>query len=408
MRKATLEILQNLSEKHGESFYLLDSDVFEENFDELLNSFRKYYRKTNIAYSYKTNYVPKLTSIVKNKGGYAEVVSLMELDLARKIGMPVDMVVWNGPVKDEYEMENFLLQGGMINVDSFDEWQVIKRIAIKNTDKVINIGVRCNYEIGDGVISRFGFDATGDEFIRVIEEIVNCDNVHLKSIHSHFAKRNYKYWEKRTKGLIKIYQNLVDKYGLKPEILDLGGGMSGNMPDTLRLQMHLEKFSYDDYASNCAKIFYEYFGDDENSPWLFIEPGTAIAANCMRYVCRVKSIKSVSGKEIITTSGSQKNINMSGYNPPMDIIHTCDKSFYVKNADIAGYTCIESDYLFRSYDGEIGLGDFVVFGSCGSYSVVMKPPFIFPNCAVVDISGDKVEVINRGETFDDIFRTFIF
>ena len=44
----------------------------------------------------------------------------------------------------------------------------------------------------------------------------------------------------------------------------------------------------------------------------------------------------------------------------------------------------------------------------------MKPPFILPNFPVVDIcnmnieTGEGVELIKRGETFDDIFHTFNF
>ena len=50
----------------------------------------------------------------------------------------------------------------------------------------------------------------------------------------------------------------------------------------------------------------------------------------------------------------------------------------------------------------------VVFGNVGSYSVVLKPPFILPNFPVIDISGDRVELIKRGEVFDDLFHTFSF
>ena len=54
------------------------------------------------------------------------------------------------------------------------------------------------------------------------------------------------------------------------------------------------------------------------------------------------------------------------------------------------------------------MGDFVVIENCGSYSLVMKPPFILPNFAVLDINDDKIEVIKRAETFDDLFHTFSF
>jgi len=75
---------------------------------------------------------------------------------------------------------------------------------------------------------------------------------------------------------------------------------------------------------------------------------------------------------------------------------------------LAGFTCIESDVLYKNYCGLLAVGDAVVISNCGSYSLVMKPPFILPNFPVLDICGDKVEVIKRSETFDDIFHTFQF
>ena len=76
INKKTIETLQN---KYGEAFYLLDSTRFRKNYAELKAAFNDVYPNWNIAYSYKTNYTPKLCRIVNELGGYAEVVSEMEL-----------------------------------------------------------------------------------------------------------------------------------------------------------------------------------------------------------------------------------------------------------------------------------------------------------------------------------------
>ena len=61
--------------EYGDAFYLLDSEQFKKNFQELKESFGKIYPKFNIAYSYKTNYTPKFCRLINEMGGYAEVVS---------------------------------------------------------------------------------------------------------------------------------------------------------------------------------------------------------------------------------------------------------------------------------------------------------------------------------------------
>ena len=326
--KDNMENLRNLSGKYGSSFYLLESEKFEENYKELTASFKKYYPKFNIAYSYKTNYIPKLVQIVNRLGGFAEIVSDMELEIALKAGVKAEHIIWNGPIKNMLKVKELLLAGGTVNIDSIYEYEKIKVIAEEYGDCILNIGIRCNYDVGDGVLSRFGFDVGGNDFEMVLREIAVSKNMKLINLQAHFAKRSPKYWQARTMGMLKIYEKVLKKYGLKPERLDIGGGIYGKMPDSLRMQLGVDNISYHDYASQSAKLFADYFEGQTDSPYLFIEPGSAIAGDCMRFVSKVETIKQVRGKTIVTALGSQKNISMTGINPPMEIIDGGGESRY--------------------------------------------------------------------------------
>ena len=77
------ELIEELRSEYGDAFYLLDSVRFRANYKELKDAFLSVYPKFNIAYSYKTNYTPKLVQIVDRLGGYAEVVSDDEYELAK-------------------------------------------------------------------------------------------------------------------------------------------------------------------------------------------------------------------------------------------------------------------------------------------------------------------------------------
>ena len=79
--------ISSLRDCYGDAFYLLDSEQFRHNFLELKSTFESIYPFFNIAYSYKTNYTPKFCKIVNELGGYAEVVSEMEVELALKCGV---------------------------------------------------------------------------------------------------------------------------------------------------------------------------------------------------------------------------------------------------------------------------------------------------------------------------------
>ena len=102
------------------------------------------------------------------------------------------------------------------------------------------------------------------------------------------------------------------------------------------------------------------------------------------------------------------NSSLNKKNPPIEVIPMGNEQADYTDLDFGGFTCIESDYLYRGYSGKLAKGDMVVFGNVGSYSVVLKPPFILPNFPVIDITSGEVEIIKRQENFDDIFHTFNF
>lgn len=398
------QIIEQLRAEYGEAFYLLDSAQFRKNFAELKAAFNNIYPNWNIAYSYKTNYTPKLCKIVNELGGYAEVVSEMELEIAKRVGCKMDRVIWNGPIKNVPIMEQFLLDGGTINIDSIEELEQVKDIHNRHADKLIHVGIRCNYDVNDGVVSRFGFDIDGAEFMEAVKFATTTKNVKFINFQCHFAKRQIAYWPARAKGMV----DLIDRLGIIPERIDIGGGLFGKMADSLRAQFSCEIPGYEAYAKAAAQVFADYFADKDVKPELLIEPGSAVVGDCMKFVGTVKTIKNVRGKWIATVLGSQKNISMTDINPPMEVIAMGGEQKEFKDLDFVGFTCIEGDVLYHNYTGKLAHQDAIVISNCGSYSLVMKPPFILPNFPVLDISEGKTEVIKRAENFDDLFHTFNF
>ena len=398
------QVVNELRKEYGDAFYLLDSEQYRNNFLELRDSFRKIYPNFNIAYSYKTNYTPKFCKIVNKLGGYAEVVSEMELEVALRVGVKPNRIIWNGPIKNPKKLEEFLVAGGTDNIDSIEELEVVKNIAEKHPDKTLNLGIRCNYEVNDGVVSRFGFDVDSEGFKNVLAFVTSTPNVHFINFQCHFAKRQIEYWPARAKGMVE----LIDRLGIIPERIDIGGGLFGKMADSLKAQFTNEIPDYQAYAEAAARVFAEYFADKDVKPELLIEPGSAVVGDCMKFVGTVKTIKNVRGKWFATILGSQKNISMTGINPPMEVIAMGGEQEEYENMDMVGFTCIEGDVLYHNYNGKLAHEDAIVISNCGSYSLVMKPPFILPNFPVLDICGEKTEVIKRGEVFDDLFHTFNF
>ena len=88
---------------------------------------------------------------------------------------------------------------------------------------------------------------------------------------------------------------------------------------------------------------------------------------------------------------------------PIQVIRSTNNRETVHNADFVGYTCLEHDVLYNDYNGEIAVGDYIVFDNVGGYSNVSKPPFIRPNCYMIS-SNDSV--IKRAETTEEVICTY--
>ena len=94
-------------------------------------------------------------------------------------------------------------------------------------------------------------------------------------------------------------------------------------------------------------------------------------------------------------------------NLPVTAVHKMRYGSSQKN-DIVGFTCIEKDVLTEEFEAPLRVGDFVAYSNVGSYSTVMKPPFILPANPILAYDGGCLEIARRRETVDDVFATFNF
>ncbi|TWX72956.1 decarboxylase [Colwellia sp. C1TZA3] len=406
--KLNFDALNNLSSEHGDSFYLLYSDRFAKNYDDFLEEFQCIYSKTTIGYSYKTNYTPKLCKIIDDKGGYAEVVSDMEYSLAINIGVSPNNIIVNGPYKPKKALMRFLLNGSIVNLDSYKEVALLTEIANQYPDKKMLIGLRCNFDINNDSVSRFGLDVEDDKFFKEFYKLKELSNVKIMGIHCHFPDRNIESYAYRADKILALADKLFE---LPPSYIDIGGGYFGKMDDSLKKQFK-SVHEYSDYAQAIATRFNDFYSgfDEKLKPTLILEPGSALVADTMEFVAKVIDIKNIRGSNIAMTTGSKFNLGLlsSSVNMPLMVFSGAAERTAYETVDISGYTCIESDFLYKNYIGYLNEDDYLVFSNIGSYSVVFKPPFILPNVPILEYDNitKRYDIIKRQETVDDIFQTF--
>ena len=360
--------------------YIFNEKEFISNYKHFESTLKSIYPNYHIAYSYKTNYTPYICNLVKELGGYAEVVSMMEYNLAKKLGYEDNKIIFNGPCKEEYPP-------CLLNVDSIQE--------IEKTGNN-QIGLRINIDVGQNFISRFGINESE------LDEAFNLAKGRIIGIHCHISQaRSLDAWKKRVDTMLEIADKYFGEEG--PEYIDLGSGMFADMNDYLKSQFNNVP-SYEEYAYVVASKFAEHY-NKKRKPLLFTEPGTTLINKYIEFSCKVESIKKIKDKCFVILSGSKFNLGeiCELKKLPIRIIDNSKEKQYVENAVFTGYTCLEHDVMLEGFTGSLGAGDIITFENVGGYSLVSKPPFIKPNVAMYT---DEGKLIKRAETMEDIFKTY--
>lgn len=386
-------------------YYMFYADEFIKNYKNLENSMKAIYENYQIAYSFKTNYTPAVCSLVKSLGGYAEVVSDMEYSLALKIGYAPQKIVYNGPGKGSM-LEHCLLNGGLLNIDNFRELEQVCSIVENNPDKKLEIGIRVNFDIGNGLHSRFGLDSENGDFQNALSIVDKIPNLQVRGIHFHISRaRGLDSWKNRIIGMLK----LVEKHNLyNLQYIDLGSGMYGKLDPKLQEQFG-DTPSFDDYANVVACEMQKFYSDKLIKPMLITEPGTTIVSKYFHVFMKVLDIKEIRGKNFALLDGSFHNVGeICGLKKvPMKVINVNNEKNY-QDVDFVGYTCLEQDVIYSGYNGNLGIGDIVEIYNVGGYSIVDKPPFIHPDIPIYMLLKDNVSCIKREQTLEDIFAPYEF
>jgi len=406
------DTLRDLERRYGEAFFVLDLPAFRRNYNEFLDAFRAIYPRSRIAYSYKTNYIPRLCREVDRMGGYAEVVSGMEYDLALRVGVDPTRIIFNGPYKGEDDLERSLLAGSIVNLDADYEVAALEDIARRHPDARLTVGLRCNFALDDTRSSRFGFDVEDDGLAKVFQRLERIDNCVVAGLHCHFStgQRSIGSYAQRTRRLLDLSARCFRHRA--PRFIDIGGGYFSKMSPALRSQFSCPVPSYQEYAVAVASEVAAAFPDA--GPELILEPGAAITTDVMRFVAKVIARKRVRTRQIALVAGSIHNIKPTLHEKqlPMRVVRANGGGFEHADeapVDIVGYTCMEHDCLYRDCKEAVRPGDFVVFESVGAYTVVMKPPFIQPAPAIlVDEGTGSFAVAKRPERCDDLFAAYSF
>lgn len=397
-----------LIKEYGSPLYVFHDAEFIENYEHLCRAMREYYPNYNPGYSYKTNYTPHICKLVKRLGGYAEVVSDMELWVALQCGYENSKIIYNGPCKGKM-LEEHLLKGGILNIDNEAEAERVVRFTQQHPERTFKVNIRITARIDIGFVSRFGIEAGSETMERVVALLKKQKNVKLVGLHMHVSRARYlSAWQERIDQILEAADRNIDGV---PEFIDLGSGMFADMEGYLKDQFTIDVPSYEEYAKVVAGTMAKHYADFDVKPLLVTEPGTTVVSRYMSLITTITGIKEIAGRNIAICDCDIHEAGETAMMMKVPYTHYAEGEGETSKTpiDITGFTCLEQDTLFKDFPDGVHVGDVIEFRNVGGYSVVYKPPFIQPCCAMVAIlENGTVKEIKRKETFEDIFQTFNF
>lgn len=411
--------ISKIIEQYKTPLHIVDRNKIQSNCQGFTRAFRDNYVCVDLFYSYKTNSTPAILETIHDEGFGAEVVSGFELELALRLGLKPERIIFNGPAKTEFEIEKAIDLGvKLINLDSPDELAIVEDLAGKIRKKVpVGLRIRSSYD----KTAHFGFPPYFNELSPFLKRIKASKYLYLKALHLHQGTdiRKVAPYLTAIKNSARLLHAIKKTFGMEIEFLDLGGGLGIT---TARHINYLERilrmfFPYEPkikdvirlgyFASKillCLKGEFRKFG--LKLPRLFLEPGRAIIADAQDLFLSVVRIK---GKTVIVNGGA-----LSFASPLRSELHDVnilDKECAPRREyyKVCGNLCASSDIFFdHARLPHLKRGDIMIIKGTGAYFNSLSSNFSFPLPAVVMLEdGIRGRLIRRREGFEDMVATDI-
>lgn len=403
--------LVDLAEKYSTPLYVIDEKTVRSICKDYKKAFEKY-PKTHMMYASKALCTCAVARILDEEGFGFDTVSAGEIYTVYKSGVNMSHVLFNGNNKSYDELAMAIELGvGRISVDNFFELALLNEIA-QNKGKIIDVllritpGIECHtheYIQTGHLDSKFGFDLT--QIDEAVELILNeYKNIKLHGLHAHIGSQIFEtsIYSDEIEILIKEAARLDEKFGLKLDEINIGGGLGVKYTES---DVPPSTYEIADIIINQLNEAIKKYNVEP--PTVFLEPGRSIISTSGVTLYTIGSSKQVPhGKKYIAVDGGMAdNPRPSMYQAEYFAQFANKKETESKEkVTVCGRYCESGDILIQEIVlPEAEEGDILCVYNTGAYNYsmasnynrVQKPAMVLVNNSQSDI------IINR-ETLDDL------
>jgi diaminopimelate decarboxylase len=401
----------DLAARYGTPLYIYSKATITHHLDTLNKAFKAL--NPLVCYSVKANSNLGILKVVGEHGDGFDVVSGGELGRVLKAGGTADRTVFAGVGKTDPEIAAAIQAGVlMFNVESEEELAAINRVA-ESLGKVAPVALRVNPDVDPKTHryistgkkeSKFGMDI--DRSLRLAQEAVHMKHITMIGMHMHIGSQITTvepYGHAAEKGVEIIGQ--LRAMGHPIEWYNMGGGFG---------------IAYRGGEAKAIEAFADVIVPKVATTGcrLAMEPGRVVVGNAGILVSQVIFTKKSGDKRFLIQDAAMNDlIRPSLYEAfhriwPVHVAEglACPPENYeseipgTETWDIVGPVCESGDFLAKDrHLPRLATGDLLATFSAGAYGMVMASNYnTRPRAAEILVSGDKVQLVRRRETFEDL------
>ena len=400
-------LISDLVKEYGSPLFVFSEKKLREQYRKLHQSFSTRYPNVQFSWSYKTNYLGAICSVLHSEGEIAEVVSGFEYQKARQqVGMEAENIIFNGPYKLDEELKVAFEEGAKVHLDNFDELYRAEAIA-KELGKKVDVGIRLNMDTGSYPRwSKFGFNLESTQAYEAASRIGRSEWLNLVGLHAHIGTfmLDSNAYKIQVQKMVNFMLKIEESTGCYIDYIDIGGGFpSKNRLKGIYLPPEVAVPDIDTYGAAVCDALAESLPVGRY-PKLYLETGRHVVDESGYLVTSVFAQKQLpdgrsgyfvdAGVNYLYT-GTWYNFNIS---PAVDLAGVPEA------CTVYGPLCMNIDVVSESaYLPPMPVGTPLVIHPVGAYNVTQWMQFITYRPAVVMVMEDgTTELIRRKEELNDV------
>ena len=398
--------IEDIVAKSGSPVFVIDEKAMREKYKAVYRDFSSRYPKVKYSWSYKTNYLDAVCAVYHQEGLIAEVVSDFEYQKARRLGVPGNKIIYNGPFKPEKSLKIAFTEGAIVNLDNFDEIFKAENVA-KEMGRPVDVGIRLNMDTGIyPQWSRFGFNYENRSAYDAAKRIYKSEWLNLTGLHSHIGTfmLEPKAYAVQVKKTIEFMRIIEREFEVTIESLDFGGGFpSRNKLKGTYLPPEVAVPPLEEFVEAISNTLLSELSPDEY-PTVYMETGRALIDEAGYLITTVDAVKRLPGgiKSYIIDAGVNFLYTSTWYNYKVETDRPVTGSY--ENCIVYGPLCMNIDVVLENaYLPPLTRGTRLILSPMGAYNVTQWMQFIRYRPAVVIVMEDgTIEIIRRAEKLEDV------